>query len=579
MASLDGFQTLLQAHLDLLPRLAEQHDLVVAQWQQRCDELLSERQTTLELAAPFAHERPQLCLASNGANLKHSGSASASIDEKIGHGWVHESRLTHELDMLDNDYKPIGKDTVALLQRWGLYDRIASLTTLKEPRRIGRLAAIVDCRQFEFVCMIIIFANALFAIHVANWQFDHLGEQQLSWIRLVEWSFLFCFVVELVLKFCVHRFFLLFGAEASWNWLDCALVAGSLLDAALALLMVGSNVSILRVARVLKIVKVLRVLRILRYIRDLRLILECLLHSFMSVVWSIVLVLFMNFFFSVLFVQGMASWIGENGSSADPQLLINIEERFGSVHRAMLSLFQVTFGGVDWGDIYKDVIPTGVFYCFVFLSYVILLQMAVLNIITSLFVEKAMKLATPSIQEQLVEKRKEDKLQAGRLLRIVRSHMDVHNTGYVTHEAVTAAIATSDVRAAFEFEGIPMKDAQGIFSAMTAGCGNYVRVETFVAACLRMKGYAMSADVQTLKMDTERISARVQDIMSQMQQQGVVLEKLLEHFHSQTTQTPTGIKPQLDKLPQVLERMNANVERIPTERCDAESREKIMVIL
>merc|ERR1712032_103340 len=131
--------------------------------------------------------------------------------------------------------------------------------------------------------------------------------------------------------------------------------------------------------------------------------------------------------------------------------------------------------------------------------------------------------------------------------------MDVDNTGYVTEEAVKAAISCSDLRAAFEFECIPMKDVQGIFRGLAAGGEHVVRVETFVAACLRMKGFAMSADVQALMMDVGHVFDRVQDITCKMNQHSVVLEQLLGCFRSQRAQTPVGTQLQLDRSPQSVE--------------------------
>merc|ERR1719382_1867531 len=73
----------------------------------------------------------------------------------------------------------------------------------------------------------------------------------------------------------------------------------------------------------------------------------------------------------------------------------SLYDTFGSVQVAMLTLFKTSMGGQDWEVFYDVAEQTGIFEAITFIIFVAFIQIALMNILTGIFVENAMKLAQP----------------------------------------------------------------------------------------------------------------------------------------------------------------------------------------
>merc|ERR1712048_971276 len=129
-------------------------------------------------------------------------------------------------------------------------------------------------------------------------------------MQAFELSILAAYVVELVSKLIVHRLYFFCNNEWSINMLDFCLVVYSLADA--VLISTGMNLTFLRTLRVFKFAKVLRLLRAVSIIKDLRVMMECVIGSMMALIWSIVLISFFLYVFSLFFVQAMAKHVSDS---------------------------------------------------------------------------------------------------------------------------------------------------------------------------------------------------------------------------------------------------------------------------
>merc|ERR1719359_510478 len=123
--------------------------------------------------------------------------------------------------------------------------------------------------------------------------------------------------------------------------------------------------------------------------------------------------------FAIFFVQGVAELL-EDPASLDAGLVAALRENWCSVSDAMLQLFMVIAGGCDWGNTYEVVSKLGSMHSFLFLFFVAFYYIAFFNVITSVFCEKAMSLATPTTSELVakrIEKEHHDALELMSLLR------------------------------------------------------------------------------------------------------------------------------------------------------------------
>merc|ERR1719359_1947906 len=108
--------------------------------------------------------------------------------------------------------------------------------------------------------------------------------------------------------------------------------------------------------------------------------------------------------FSIFFVQGFSTFL-EGEVTVDPLLRESIIADFGSVSSAMRSLFMSATGGDDWSKFHDTIKAMGPVYDYLYLFFMAFTLIAFFNVITGVFAEKAMSLASPTT-EDMARKRK-----------------------------------------------------------------------------------------------------------------------------------------------------------------------------
>jgi len=258
---------------------------------------------------------------------------------------------------------------------------------LEEPPRSGGLADFVDGSLFAQISAVVILLNAVQSAMAAN---EQIADRPISgFLHAWEMGFIIFYSVELGLKLWVHRFFFFLNSDSWWNTFDCVLVALALFDLISALDGEDSSgttqFAFLRMLRILRAGRALRSLRALRAVTELRTLLTSVVKSVASLFWSVCMILFIYYIFSLIIVQVSIAY---EDSPTDDFL-----EHFGSVQKSMLTLFILSLGGGDLQNFYDFLDPTlnKVIIC----MFVLLFQITLLNILTGVYVEAAMKYAQP----------------------------------------------------------------------------------------------------------------------------------------------------------------------------------------
>jgi len=240
---------------------------------------------------------------------------------------------------------------------------------------------------------------------------------------------------------------------------------------------------------------------------------QCVLGSFISLFWAILFLMVLLMICSLIAVQNVTNWRidhpncqeldGEDLHDMTQEECEHMKVWFGSVGSAMLSMFMGTTGGIDWGDLYATVKHCGPTFRFFFLFYIVFFNFAFFNIVTSVFVDKAMKLAKPD-EETLLAERKQHDLELDQMLRELFNMVDDDDSGVITIDELQQAIEDARVLHKFELLGISVRDADTFFHTLTAiSHGEDLRIDEFVEGCLKLKGPASSLDVQYVRSQVE----------------------------------------------------------------------------
>jgi len=304
----------------------------------------------------------------------------------------------------------------------------------------------------------------------------------------------------------VHRLYFFCNDDMRWNVFDAFLIGFGIIDQILMAIQGnndGTDVTFVRSMRILKMAKILRAVRVLRMFSELRLLMNSLVGSMTSLFWSICMLITVFFIFALIFVQGAATFLISMGDDASSVIVTNTQDAFGSVQIAMISMFMVCTGGEDWKIFYDLIKEAGTLHAAIFLFYVAFVQIAVLNILTGVFVENALKLAQPDREAMALEHRKLE-LEEANALRNICKEFDVTGSGTIKAIDFYRQVANEKLKACLRVLGLNIRDAQ-LFFQMLSTTSDEVDIDEFVNGCMKLKGAATSIDLQSVLFQTRLI--------------------------------------------------------------------------
>jgi len=273
------------------------------------------------------------------------------------------------------------------------------------------------------------------------------------------------------------------------------------------------NTTFLRCIRVLRLVRSLRVVRIFKYANSMRRMLLSLMGSLVPLFWSLVLLWAVFYLFSLATVQGVANYLATEGAdNIDLDARTDLLDRFGTVASSMLSYYKATCGGTGWATYFEALRRMGGLNHWMFLLAVAFTQIAVFNIMTGVFVENAFKNAQPDRQAMALEQRRRHAKEADELYTLLKT-VDVDGTNTVSLDEFLQMSDDPRLHGILEVMGLDIKDAALLHDMLLkAHKGAEVNLEFLTDSLLRMKGPAMSVDLQALVYKTTVLQERVDEL-------------------------------------------------------------------
>lgn len=386
-----------------------------------------------------------------------------------------------------------------------------------------RALSIVERPQFEKAVIIIIVFNAIFIAmetdyHARNLDMEKAG---VEWI-IVEYFFLLLFVTELALRFVAYRrdFFKVTLEDGRrnrlhfWNYLDLFIIVLQCVTSIRShMVSTGNSFSLLRILRLTRLVRIFKVLAL---VRDLRVIVYSIMRSCSIFIWSVIALLLMTFMFSCFFTELVHGF-----RSGDEQPLNDVElnDYFGSMPKTMLTLYQAISGGIDWRDL-TNILEEMPFSGQVpLVGYVSFALLAMMNVITGVFLESAIDKA-----------RDEREIYLARHASDIFQKADTDKTGLISWEEFETAVRRNpSVQHFFKAIDIDHTEAESLFKLLDDSGDGQISAEEFLQGCMRVNGPAKSLDLLVLTREVQQL----------FEQQGALLQ--------------TSIRPadEVDKLPKV----------------------------
>lgn len=389
-----------------------------------------------------------------------------------------------------------------LVPRFAVRGQHKDLKEFHERRQGGCRATaqmLVGHEFFDFATTFVITLNAV-SIGV---QTDYMAASNSDivpfYMRISDTIFCIIFTAELILRIGAHgrRFF--FQDGYLWNWFDVAMVVLQLaeeLTTSIVVVQSGEDssqvgdLSLLRMLRIVRILRVLRLVRVVRLVRQLRVLVCSICSALNFLAWTVLLIAIQMYLVGVYFTQTVSDWKRSNPDRD----LADLSHFFGSLPRSVLSLFQAITGGADWDTIAHPLLTTvsplaGV----VFVFYITFATLALLNVVTGVFVESALQSNASDRESSMI-----------RRLTEIFSACDKDGNGMLTVSEMKEMLCDESVELAFQALDLSIDEVHSMLMLLDYDAKGTVDSHQFVLGCLRLRGAAKAVDITTLMFEVKR---------------------------------------------------------------------------
>jgi len=394
-----------------------------------------------------------------------------------------------------------------LLERIGIKEYIILSPEAERRAGDGCMGKIVTSNKFERTALVVILVHVVFMGISAEHEARNVGKDKSledeNWAMAnLELVFLGWYVLELALRFSVYRLNFFFNVDWKWNLFDlfCVLPIHLLVQAMMPQDKEGEgggNFSFARVMRILKMTKMLRVARVMRFFSELRLIMHMIFYSVPVFLWTLVMLLSILYVFGIIFLQGLEGYLSDPSMYSE-EYDESLKKLWGSVGTGMISLFMALTGGLDWRDAADPLTAAGEIYYALFLFYIAVLYIAVLNVLIGMFCESAQQVASRDEDTMIQDENSSEEFYRANMMNLYKL-LDQDGNGEITYSEFHKEKDNPEVRAIFHNIGLDVsRDAKQLFESLGGADDNKVDIAEFVEGCKEFQGDAKRRQLMTL---------------------------------------------------------------------------------
>jgi len=405
------------------------------------------------------------------------------------------------------------------------------LSAASKHAKEGYLAAIISHRFYEYASIALILGNSVFIglqtqLHIER---ATLGASQgtpiddaVEELQTISVAFNALFAIDLLMRWCGIGFIdFVTGEEIGWNVFDIIIVLTGVLDIGFYIQGKVLNsaednpnaISAARVLRLLRVVKIMRIIRVVKFFRELRMMIFSIVNSLLSLVWVFVVLGMLFYVFGITFTGGVATTLEHpedwNGNDSDKDTLISC---FGSIDRAIITLFMAMSGGNDWGVYYDLLGFVSPYYQVLFIVFILFSVFAVVNIVTGVFVDSAM-MANSVDQAIIVHEELQKKTDLLNQLRTVFKELDDNKNGTFDLDEFTDRLKDERVMAFFQAMGLDVSEAGAVFHLLDTDHSNSVNIDEFVQGVQGLIGAASNLDAKLMHYEIKYVKEGMDRVM------------------------------------------------------------------
>lgn len=385
----------------------------------------------------------------------------------------------------------------------------------REVHEPSRFTSCVRGFNFELFWIGAIFTYAIVVGAQAHCAAIGYNTGSTAWMA-VNWAYYALFLVEFLLRISAEGcgFFVL-DSNGGWNFFDLFMVVCSTIEFVFDLVLFalktsGTNpvnptsttVRIIRVVRVTRLIRIIRIVRIVRFVRGLRTLIYSILFTLRSLIWAMLLLALIMYVFGVVFTQAIA----------DHMLALEVNqsesiytEFWGSLPRAMLTLWASVSNGVDWsGRPLSHLQDAGWPWATLYIFYICFCALAVMNVVTAVFCHSAIEGAQHD-SEMVMQEQLHNRSKFLASVRDIFETIDEEGSGVITLAHLEERMSDPSLEAKLTALELDPSDSISFFKLLATSDSNYIDWEDFLMGCTRLKGPAKAIHLAQLIHESRKM--------------------------------------------------------------------------
>lgn len=323
------------------------------------------------------------------------------------------------------------------------------------------------------------------------------GHPPPTWLRVVNGGFALAFIAELGVKACLIREdFWRRKDERWWNLFDVVLVLTAILDAMQDVLFANVNVAYMRVIRIFRGIKAARILRAIGKVHNLRLMVASIVTSAPTLVWACVLLGLVIYMCALIIMPGVQSKIESSANE--------IDDKFGSLPAAVLTLYMSITGGMDWNEGLTDLQKVHWLFTPFFVLFVGISSFSLTGVLTAVIIEASKGILWVDKDLVIQKTIRDDKEKRGHLCELFQS---IQKHGHINQRTLMKALTKEDNQALFKSLDLDICHARKLFELCDEDKSGFVDQDEFVSGLMKHRG------VMTTVLDETRALSEQMDRM------------------------------------------------------------------
>ncbi|CAK9108820.1 unnamed protein product [Durusdinium trenchii] len=348
----------------------------------------------------------------------------------------------------------------------------------------------------------VIITNAIFMGVQLEWSAKSMDTTFVNVFLAANIVYAFLFSFEMLVRIAaVGPISYFCSTGCGWNWLDVLVVVPAWVEIAIEISAMrsigGSSASsqfrIIRVFKVTRLLQVVRSIRLVRFLSALRALVLSVIDTTRQLLWALILLTLVQYSFGIMFTDAVLDYIDSNGPHPVLQMY------FGTVYLSCATLFRSILGGTDW-DIAADALEEiDMLWVQLFHLYIAFCGFAVLNVMTGVFVNSAVKTRERDHETLIQNKQK---------------FMDL--VSKITIIEFERMFDDEEMKAFFQSIEINAVDAWTLFDSLDIDGDHTISLEEFSSRCMQLHGPARSVDLYALKKDLRTLEENQQQIHQEL---------------------------------------------------------------